>query len=69
MTRKQLFKNIGLDQPKDQKPFIDLIKKYKGRLSYSRMYMLIATAVMFGKRGSEILSYIEVIMDSEKKNA
>ncbi len=63
MTRKQFFKSVGLDQPKDKKPFIDLIKKFKGKLSYTRMYMLVYTAVMFGKRGQEILSYIEVVME------
>ena len=67
MTRKQFFKSIGLDQSKDKKPFLELIKRYGGRLSYTRMYMLIATAVMFGKCGSEIISYIEVIMDSERR--
>lgn len=67
MTRKQFFKSIGLDQNGDKKPFLDLIKRYGGRLSYVRMYMLIMTAVMFGKSGCEIISYIEVIMDNEKK--
>lgn len=67
MTRKEFFRQTGFDQPKDKKPFIDMVKKYKGRLSYLRMYLLIYTAIMLGKRGSEILSYVDAIMWSEAK--
>lgn len=65
MTRKQFFKNVGLDQPRDKKPFVDLVKKYKGKLSYNRMYLLVYTAVMFGKCGEEIPAYIEAVMGNE----
>lgn len=68
MTRKQFFKSVGLNQNRDKNPFLDLIKKYAGRLSYVRMYMLIITAAMFGKSGEEIITYIEVIMDNERRN-
>ena len=67
MTRKQFFKAIGLDQRREKLPFLNLIKRYSGRLSYTRMYLLVYTAVMFGKSGSEIISYIEVIMDNERR--
>lgn len=66
MTRKQFFKEVGLDQPKDKQPFVDLIKRYKGKLSYTQMYMLVLTAVMLGKCGQEIFSYIEVIIENER---
>ena len=65
MTRKQFFIKVGLNQYRDKKPYLDLIKSYKGKLSYFRMYILIVTAVMFGKRGSEIPSYIEAVIGSK----
>lgn len=68
MTRKQFFKRTGLDQPRHKKPFLDLIKKYKGRLPYWRLYMLIYVAIRLGRRGpGSIISYIEAVMDSEVK--
>lgn len=67
MTRKQFFKKIGLDQPRHKKPFLDLIKKYNGRLTYLRFYLLIYTAIRLGRRGDDILWYVRAIMDSEVK--
>lgn len=67
MTRKQFFKKIGLDQPKYKKPFLDLIKKYKGHLSYWRLYLLIYVAIRLGRRGDDILWYVRAIMDTEAK--
>ena len=65
MTRKQFFKECGLDQPSEKEFAVSIIKKYGGRLSYSRFYMLIYTAVMLGKRGAEIWSYIDVVVKKE----
>lgn len=68
MTRKQFFKKYWLDQPKDKAPYIEVIKKYKGYLSYFRLSLLIYVAIGFGRRGAEaIISYIEAVIDSEIK--
>lgn len=66
MTKKQFFKKFRLNQPKDKAPYIAVVKKYKGKLSYFRLYLLIHVAVMLRRYGSEsIISYVEAVIDSE----
>lgn len=68
MTRKQFFKNVGFSQPKEQEQFIELVKKYKGLLSYSWFYMWIIVAIKLGKRGPEIFSYVDAVVGSVQKD-
>lgn len=68
MTKKQFFKRTGLNQSRDKKTYIDLVKKHKGRLSYYWMFKLIWAAIMFGKRGAEIPYYIDAVVESVKRD-
>lgn len=68
MTRKQFFKEYRLDQPRDKKPFTDLVKKHKGVLSYSWMDKLVVLAYMLGRRGDDILGYIDAVAESKAKD-
>lgn len=66
MTRKQFFKKYGLDQYRDKAPYLAVVKKYKGYLSYFRLSLLIYCAVSLRRYGAEsIISYIEAVLDSE----
>ena len=67
MTKKQFFKKVGAEQPREKKFFTDVIKKYKGRLSYLRFYLLLYAAISLGKRGDDALTYVDVIINSNKK--
>ena len=68
MTKKQFFKKLGLDQPKDKEPYVAVVKKYRGYLSYTRLYMLMYVALSLGRRGPKsIISYIEAVLDYERK--
>lgn len=50
------------------KLFTDCVKKYNGKLSYFRMYLLLYCASMFGKNfPDEAISYCEAVMASEIK--
>lgn len=67
MTKKQFFKKAGLDQSRDKKPFIYLVKKYKGFLSYYRLFMLTSLAIILGRRGVDILYFIDSTVNDEIK--
>lgn len=68
MTKKQFFKKLGLNQPQHKTPYIAVIKKYKGYLSYWRLYLLIITAIRLRRYGVEnIISYVEAVIDSSLK--
>ena len=44
----------------------DAVAKYKGRLSYFRLFLLIHIATTFGRRGpDDILGYVDAVMSKE----
>lgn len=67
MTRKQCLKRFDLNR-EDKAKFINVVKKYKGYLSYTRLFLLVYLSWAFGRKGiEEILSYVEAVIDSEIK--
>ena len=68
MTRKQFLKLYGLNQPRDKEPYLAVVKKYKGYLSYFRLHLLIRAALMLRRYGPEpIISYVEAVIDGQIK--
>ena len=67
MTRKQFFKKLGINQSREKRRFTDIVKKYKGALSYFRLYLLLYTAIRLGRRGCDAFAYVEAIMDLKTK--
>lgn len=68
MNKNQFLKKTGLkgEHRLVAKPYLDIVARYKGRLSYLRLFLLITVAVTFGRRGpDEILSYIDAVMSKE----
>lgn len=67
MTKNQFLKKTGLKSCHrlEYKPYLDIVAKYKGKLSYLRLYMLIYIAVSFGRTGDEILNYVDAVMRLE----
>ena len=68
MTKNQFLKKYGFKKfpIRYAKPYLDIVARYKGRLSYFRLSLLIRVALGFGRRGpDDILSYVAAVMDSE----
>lgn len=68
MNKNQFLKKLGLkgEHRLAVKPYFDIVARYKGRLSYLRLYFLIHIAVMFGRRGpDDILCYVDAVMTNE----
>lgn len=65
MTRKQFFKKLPLLERNDKKELRDIVKQYGGKLSYSRMYMLLYIAVRSGRRClPEVIAFINAVMSA-----
>ena len=68
MTRNQFLKKTGLKECHrlEANPYLDIVARYKGKLSYFRLLMLIHIAVTFGRRGpDDILCYVDAVMSKE----
>ena len=67
MTKNQFLKKTGLKSCHrlEYKPYLDIVDRYKGKLSYRRLYMLIYIALSFGRTGDEILGYVDAVMRRE----
>lgn len=65
MTRKQFLKKLPLLERNDKKELLDIVKQYAGKLSYSRMYMLLYIAVSSGRRClPEVIAFINAVMSA-----
>jgi hypothetical protein len=48
------------------KPYLDIVDRYKGKLSYSLLFRLIYIAASFGRTGpDEILGFVDAAMRRE----
>ena len=67
MTKNQFLKKTGFKSwhRLEYKPYLDIVAEYKGKLSYQRLYGLMNIAVIFGRRGDEILAYVDAVMRRE----
>lgn len=68
MTKNQFLKKTGLKgcHRGEIKPYLDIVARYKGYLSYHRLYLLIYIAVMFGRcHPNDILGYVDAVMRKE----
>lgn len=68
MTKNQFLKKTGLkgEHRLAAKPYLDIVARYKGKLSYHRLYFLILIAINFGRRGpDDILGYVDAVMSHE----
>lgn len=63
MTKKQFIKLFKGFSRNEILVYTDFVKKYKGKLSYYKMFALLKVAEMFGKNfPDEALCYVEVVM-------
>ena len=65
MTKNQFLKETGLKSEHRlvAKPYLDTVARYKGRLSYFRLFLLMNIAVTFGRVGpDDILGYVDAVM-------
>lgn len=67
MTRKQFFKKAGLDQPKHKECFVNLIKRYNGRLSYQHLYLMARLAANLCRSWEEFSEAVENFANAEVK--
>ncbi len=68
MTKNQFLIKTGLKgcHRLEIKPYLDIVDRYKGKLSYFRLFLLIYIAVSFGRRGpDDILCYVDAVMRKE----
>lgn len=60
MTKKQVFKLLGVTQRKDRNNIIEVVKACKGHLSYREFYVITCYLILMGITESEkIISYYE----------
>ena len=72
MTKNQFLIKTGLKgcHRLEIKPCLGIVDRYKGKLSYFRLFQLIYIAVSFGRRGpDEILGYVDAVMSREGNDA
>lgn len=65
MTKNQFLKLVGLKglHRRDQKLFIDVVRKYKGKLSYLHFQLYIHLALLYGfNRIDEIFRFVDCAM-------
>lgn len=65
MTKRKFIKILRANgwNENDLRIFVDTVAKYKGRLSYSRMMLLLYVAFGFGRRDAlDMVAYVDAVM-------
>ena len=63
--KKAIFKKLPLLERNDKKELLDIVKRYAGRLSYERLYMIIYVCMITGRRClPEAIGFVHAVMSA-----